>query len=192
MRRAFRGRVRRAAQARRAFGRMHGRVAQPRGRAPPEASHGVPASRNNRRAEPRAPPDGNPGGRGPWGAELGRKGAAAKPEGRPPRCSATPTADAGQTRVCPRTRRRAMRTAVAVLLPPSSAPATEGQPRPGCGRHGGARRPAEPPTVWGTYCDYGRNGFVPAVIVISAVCLLTVYALSMSAPKARNATSIVS
>ena len=108
-----------------------------RGRSPVAGRHpmrrrGASASRDGPTSRAANGAGREPRWKGLGGAELGRKGADAKPIGRPPGCSVMPTEDAGQTGVCPRPRRRAMRLAVAALLPPSSAPET-GEPADGAG-----------------------------------------------------------
>ena len=109
-----------------------------RGRSPaagcrPMRRRAVPASRDDPTSRAANGAGREPLWRGLGGAELGRKGAAAKPVGRPPGCSVMPAEDAGQTGVCPQPRRRAMRLAVVALLPPSYAPET-GRPADGDGR----------------------------------------------------------
>ena len=108
-----------------------------RGRSPaagrrPMRRRAVPASWDGPTSRAANGAGREPRWKGLGGAELGRKGADAKPIGRPPGCSVMPAEDAGQTGVCPRPRRRAMRLAVAALLPSSSAPET-GEPADGDG-----------------------------------------------------------
>ncbi len=120
-RRAFRGRVRRAAQARRALGRMHGRVAQPRGRAPPEASHGVPAS-------PEQP--------------TSRAASASRRESRWKRALGRRTRKKGSCREARPTGQRTLNTSPERMR---TIPATLGAVQRSCSRNTPSRRPKRRP-----------------------------------------------